>query len=69
MLYSILKTLKINPDWKTLKYYHQTREEALKQLDILFLFKRVNFLEKSFSLLFSESQLKGLHLSSHTTKD
>ncbi len=36
-------------------------------MDVLFLFKRVNFLEKSLSLLFTENQLKGLHLASHTT--
>lgn len=39
----------------------------MKQLDVLFLFKRINFLEKSVSVLFTDNQLKGLHLASHTT--
>lgn len=41
----------------------------LKQLDILYLIKRVNFLEKSMTFLFSEKQLKGLHLANQTSME
>lgn len=34
----------------------------LKQFDILFLFKRINFLERSLELLCEKYQFVGLHL-------
>jgi hypothetical protein len=39
----------------------------LKQLDILYLLKRVNFIEKSLTFLFTDHQLKGLHLANQLT--
>ncbi len=39
----------------------------VKQLDILFLIKRVAFLEKSLTFLFSGPQLTGLHLTEQPT--
>jgi hypothetical protein len=39
----------------------------LKQLDILYLLKRVAFLERSLSFLFTDHQLKGIYLSSQCT--
>lgn len=39
----------------------------MKQLDILLILKRINFIEKSLSYLFTDHQLNGLHLSSHYT--
>lgn len=39
----------------------------VKQLDILLLLKRINFIEKSLSYIFTDHQLKGLHLASHYT--
>jgi hypothetical protein len=41
----------------------------LKQLDVLLLFKRINFLERSLTYLFSDHQLKGLYLSNQLTMD
>lgn len=55
------------PDWKRLKWYHQVREEMLKQLDVLFLIKRVNFLEKSLTFLFTPPQLMDLYLTRQLT--
>jgi hypothetical protein len=39
----------------------------LKQLDIMYLIERVIFLEKAINNVFSETQLKGLHLQSKWT--
>jgi hypothetical protein len=55
------------PKWEKLSFYYDTREEILKQLDILFLLKRINFLEQSLTFLFSNDQMKCLHLANHFT--
>ena len=65
MAYTAIRLLNFRPAWKRAEFYYETREEMLKQLDVLFLLKRINFLEKSLSLLFSDHQLKALHLASH----
>jgi hypothetical protein len=39
----------------------------LKQLDVLFLIKRINFLERSLSFLFTPLQIKALHLTNQLT--
>jgi hypothetical protein len=55
------------PKWARIKQYHRVREEMVKQLDVLFLIKRINFLEKSLSFLFTPPQLKALHLTHQPT--
>jgi len=41
----------------------------VRQLDVLFLFKRILLLEKSVSVIFSESQIKALHFQRKPTLD
>lgn len=48
--------------WKTAKLYHECREEMTKQLDILYLYKRVVLLERGMGTLLSEKQISALHL-------
>ena len=51
-----------SPNWEIVKKYNSISEEVVKQLDILLILKRINFIEKSLSFLFTDHQLKGLHL-------
>jgi hypothetical protein len=55
------------PQWARVGRYYRVREEMVKQLDILFLIKRINFLEKSLTFLFTPPQLKALHLTHQPT--
>ena len=65
LLYTVLRALSCEPKWDKLSYYYETRQEMLKQIDILYLLKRVNFLENTLTFLFTNHQIKGLHLTSH----
>jgi hypothetical protein len=39
----------------------------VKQLDVLYILKRVFFLERTINILFEEHQLKGIHLQQNMT--
>ena len=69
MLYSILSKIRLKPNWPKIKRYYECREEMLKQFDVLYLYKRVNFLEKSLGCMLEEYQLKGMHLTEQITLD
>jgi hypothetical protein len=64
---TLLRGVGCRPQWARLGQYYRTREEMLKQLDVLFLIKRLNFLEKSLTFLFTPPQLKALHLTHQLT--
>jgi hypothetical protein len=49
-------------NWPTTKLYYECREEMVKQLDILYLVRRVTFLEKAINTLMTGRQLRSLHL-------
>lgn len=44
LVFNVCKMLNCEPKWEKLSYYSGAREEMLKQLDVLFLLKRINFL-------------------------
>lgn len=67
VVYEIIGIFRITPNWEIVKKYNSISEEVVKQLDILLILKRINFIEKSLSFLFTDHQLKGLHLASHYT--
>jgi hypothetical protein len=46
---------------------NECREEIQKQLDVRFLFERLNFIEKSLNTLFSDNQNQFLHLQRRPT--
>lgn len=44
-VYGILAMVKIKCDkWKTVKFFHKTREEMVRQLDVRYLFKKLSIL-------------------------
>jgi hypothetical protein len=57
---TLLRVVGCRPQWERLGQYYRTREEMLKQLDVLFLIKRLTF-------LFTPPQLKALHLTHQLT--
>ncbi len=66
-LYKILLYIGCKPEWKSCKEYDETNEEMAKQLDVLYLLKRVIFLERAVNSLLDEHQLKGIHLEEKLT--
>jgi hypothetical protein len=62
LVYALVSAFGRCCNWKTAKLYHECREEMTKQLDILYLYKRVVLLERGLSTLLSERQLSALHL-------
>ena len=63
MVYSPLRAkLKASQCWERVRRYHHCRAEVLKQMDILYLLKRVGFLERALEVMFDEHQIKGIHL-------
>lgn len=52
-------------NWGAVKGYFKCRQEVLKQIDVLYLLKRVTFLERAIEILLDSHQLKGVHLLKH----
>lgn len=48
--------------WKSMRKYHECRQEIQKQFDICFLMRRVIFLERSLRVILEDHQFKGLHM-------
>ena len=44
LVYGVLRRFKLKPNWPVVKEFYLCSEEMVKQLDILYLLKRVNFL-------------------------
>ena len=53
----------------TSKLYHDCREEMVKQLDVLYLFRRITFLERAISTIMTDKQQRALHLLENRTLD
>jgi hypothetical protein len=66
-IYAFLRFFNFKPNWEKLSRYHSIREEMLKQLDVLYLIKRINFLENSLTFFFTKKQLMALHLTNQLT--
>lgn len=62
MIYEMLKSTRWKPDWRMAEVREEAREAANKVLDVVYLNKRIAFLEEAISLLFDKHQLKGIHL-------
>ena len=62
IFYMIADTLGCKCDWPTTRLFHDCREEMVKQLDILYLFRRVSLLEKGVNNLLTDKQVRSLHL-------
>ena len=44
LFFLLLDAIGLTPDWKNMKAIDESREEIQKQLDVRFLFERINFL-------------------------
>lgn len=69
VIYRVLKEKLACCNWGNVKGYHKCREEVLKQIDVLYLLKRVTFLERATEILLESHQLKGVHLLKHFSID
>ena len=58
----MLSFIKCKPDWQLAERRHSIRKCMNNILDIVFMIKRADYLEKSIEILFEDHQLKGLHL-------
>ncbi len=61
-IYNFLKLFGGGRSLERAKGYQRCREELLKQLDILYLLKRVSYLERAIEVMLDDHQLKGIHL-------
>jgi hypothetical protein len=61
-LYNLLKLFGKGDGLERSKGYQRCRQELLKQLDVLYLLKRVSYLERAIEVILKEHQLKGIHL-------
>ena len=66
-IYGVLKALKIKCEWRNVEFFHKTREEMIRQLDVMLLFKKINMLESAMMTLLSKKQLVGLMLKPEMT--
>lgn len=62
LLYAFFKVFKCKFNWGTAKLYYECRQEMIKQLDVLYLYRRIAFLQKAIGTIFTDHQLKALHL-------
>jgi hypothetical protein len=68
LIYKFLKKCNCPPDWNEAEERESISETVNNMLDVIYLQKRIDFLEKSLSLLFKEHQLKALYLLPRKTK-
>lgn len=61
-VFKVLSALSFDPDWRTAKEQRQLRDIVNKLLDIHYLYRRIEFLERAVSMSFERHQLKGIHL-------
>jgi len=67
-IYTLLAMVKIKCEkWKVVRYFHKTREEMQRQLDVRYLFKKLHILENAMMVLLTKPQLKGLMLQHEMT--
>ena len=67
MVYVVIDLFGCKCNWKTAKLYHECREEMVKQLDVLYLFRRVTVLERAIGTILTENQIGLLHLLENRT--
>lgn len=67
MVYVVADTIGCPPKWPATKLYYECREEMVKQLDILYLMRRVTILERGISSLLTDRQIRALHLLDNRT--
>lgn len=58
----MLTLIKINTDWEGVEVRKKVRGSIKKLMDVEYMQKRMDFFEKSLSVLLEKHQLKGLQL-------
>lgn len=68
LLYTVLHFLSFDMNnWEKTREYHKMQKVVIKLIDILYLYKRIEFIERALEVLFDEHQLKVLHLMRNKT--
>jgi hypothetical protein len=66
--YAIIDIFGLSCNWlPTTRLYHECREEMVKQVDVLYLMRRVVLLERAITTLMTVEQLRALHLMENKT--
>ena len=66
--YSVLTFFNINMDhWDMTRQYHKMHNTVNKLIDIIYLYKRLDFIERVIEVLLDDHQLKVLHLMRNKT--
>lgn len=67
-VYSVLTLFKFNLDeWIRTREYHKMHKTVNKLIDILYLYKRLEFIERALEVLLDDHQIKVLHLMRNKT--
>jgi hypothetical protein len=70
ILYGILIRLGMDPDrWKTCKSQDNILDTVNKMLDVNYLYRRIEYLERAISVLLDEHQLKGIYLTKSSIRE
>jgi len=68
LLYSILTFFKFSLEtWERTREYHKMHKTVNKLIDILYLHKRLEFIERALEVLFDDHQIQMLHLMRNKT--
>jgi hypothetical protein len=67
LFYNMLDMLGCHPRWSTTRLFCECREEMVKQLDILYLLRRVTILERAINNLLPDHQIRALYLLNNRT--
>lgn len=68
VFYSILRLFNIDlSNWKETQHYHRMHKTVAHLIDILYLYKRLEFLERALMMILEDHQIKVLHLMRHKT--
>ena len=67
-IYSFLSLFKFNlQNWEATKQYHKMHKTVNKLIDVIYLYKRLEFIERALEVLFDTHQIKVLHLMRNKT--
>jgi hypothetical protein len=62
MVFNLIKDTHWRPDWKIVEAREHMKDTVNKVLDVIYLNKRIQFLEEAISMLFEPHQLSCIHL-------
>ena len=68
LVFNVLSALGCKPQWEFSEKRERMRDTVKNMMNVVYLQRRVDFLEKSITILLERHHLKGLHLLHRLTK-